>query len=270
MSFSASGLVSKLDALTATQDSITSTAQWVLFYRRHAKVIVESWCEYVESHPKKSLALLYLANDVVQQAKARAKAKAKEGSGVVEEGFVDGFGKVLPKVINEVYSSSSPDNKERIVKLVKVWKDRGIFETAIDIKGAANATTAAAVVSVNKEKLTAESVVSRFQRLHHETLASGDKSAMKSLEEMLTATIEGLQELQQDIEQESKGTSKRQQMIDEQRRKTLAMLQKKQEEEMLPTYEDSSDEDQEDQEENEDQEDQEDQKTVKRLRFAEN
>ncbi|KAM9886447.1 hypothetical protein OXX79_014182, partial [Metschnikowia pulcherrima] len=65
-------------------DSIVSISQWVLFHHRHATHLCELWADYTldnnaSAQSKKKLSLLYLCNDVVQQARHKRKPEFTAG-----------------------------------------------------------------------------------------------------------------------------------------------------------------------------------------------
>ncbi|KAG4305574.1 hypothetical protein PORY_001130 [Pneumocystis oryctolagi] len=59
---------------SGSQEEITSVSSWVLFHRRSAKQIVETWMQSLrDATGTRKLNLIYLANDVTQQSKARKR-----------------------------------------------------------------------------------------------------------------------------------------------------------------------------------------------------
>ncbi|KAI7297933.1 hypothetical protein KC315_g18235, partial [Hortaea werneckii] len=74
MAYSPDAVRAKLSSLNETQDSIVANAQWIMFHRRHAPSTANLWLERLQaSPPNKRLVLIYLANEVVQQSRARGK-----------------------------------------------------------------------------------------------------------------------------------------------------------------------------------------------------
>lgn len=126
MSFSPDILNKKLSSLQETQDSIVTISQWVLFHHRHSKETAELWAKFIlnlsGNSSSKKLSLLYLCNDVVQQARHKRKTD-----------FITDFSKVLPGVFNKVYNSLNPSIKPKVDRLVNVWSERLVFP-ASDIK----------------------------------------------------------------------------------------------------------------------------------------
>ena len=126
MSFSPDILNKKLSSLQETQDSIVTISQWVLFHHRHCKETAELWATFILNLPangsSKKLSLLYLCNDVVQQARHKRKMD-----------FITEFSKVLPRVFNNVYKTLDPAIKPKVDRLVNVWSERLVFSSS-DIK----------------------------------------------------------------------------------------------------------------------------------------
>ncbi|KAJ8140013.1 hypothetical protein OY671_006791 [Metschnikowia pulcherrima] len=121
MSFSPEIFRKKLDALQETQDSIVSISQWVLFHHRHATHLCELWAGYTldnnaSAQSKKKLSLLYLCNDVVQQARHKRKPE-----------FTAGFAAKLPRVFHAIYGSVDSAIKPKIERLISVWSQRNVF-----------------------------------------------------------------------------------------------------------------------------------------------
>lgn len=119
MSFSEANFNKKLESLQETQDSIVSISQWVLFHQRHSKDIANLWAKFVlqkRISSQKKLSLLYLCNDVVQQAKHRRKPE-----------FVKAFAVAIPKVLVAEYAGLDSKIKPKVERLVRVWDERAVF-----------------------------------------------------------------------------------------------------------------------------------------------
>lgn len=123
MSFTEDNLTSKLSTLNETQESIVGVSQWILFYRRYAADTARVWADYILRAPmSKRLALVYLTNEVVQQAKAKKKLE-----------FIDAFSTVIASTLEAVYNNASHDTKKRIERVVTVWAERQVFpQSSID------------------------------------------------------------------------------------------------------------------------------------------
>lgn len=119
MSYSAESLARKLGSLKETQDSIVSVSQWVLFHHRHSKESAKAWADYLTANPhllSKKLTLLYLSNEVVQQARHKRKTE-----------FLDAYFEVLPAVLNLIYKELDAATQAKVERLVDVWNQRNIF-----------------------------------------------------------------------------------------------------------------------------------------------
>ncbi|ODV66380.1 DUF618-domain-containing protein [Hyphopichia burtonii NRRL Y-1933] len=122
MSFSADIYNKKLASLQETQDSIVTISQWVLFHHRHCKESAELWSKFIlkpQHNSAKRLSLLYLCNDVVQQARHKRKYE-----------FIQEFSKVLPEVFNKVFRSLDANIQPKVERLIGVWEQRKVFSGA--------------------------------------------------------------------------------------------------------------------------------------------
>lgn len=122
MSFSTASFAKKLAGLQETQDSIVTISQWVLFHHRHTEDIAKLWASFTVQKGQplaKRLSLLYLCNDVVQQAKHKKKTE-----------FLVSFSAVLPEVLNSVYGSLDHLIKAKVDRLINVWEQRNVFQSA--------------------------------------------------------------------------------------------------------------------------------------------
>ncbi|CAN6651835.1 regulator of Ty1 transposition protein 103 [Trichomonascus vanleenenianus] len=119
--FSEDNFTARLSTLTETQDSIVGISQWVLFYKRYATDIAGIWQKYLEKAPTgKKLGLVYLANEVVQNARARKKDE-----------FVQAFGAVMPAALASAHRQTSKEVRDKIKRVVDVWRQRQIFGPAV-------------------------------------------------------------------------------------------------------------------------------------------
>lgn len=122
MSFSPDNFRKKLDSLQDTQELIVSISQWVLFHHRHAKDLCQLWSDYAMSNVatmklNKKLSLLYLCNDVVQEARHKRKPE-----------YALEFARILPDVFHAIYSTLDLAIKPKADRLIGVWDQRNIFE----------------------------------------------------------------------------------------------------------------------------------------------
>jgi regulator of Ty1 transposition protein 103 len=69
MAFTDDVVEQRLSGLNESHDSISTTAQWLMFHRRHADRIVQLWMNRLQdSSSNKRLNLIYLANGMMRVA----------------------------------------------------------------------------------------------------------------------------------------------------------------------------------------------------------
>ncbi|KAL6716824.1 hypothetical protein ACLMJK_004736 [Lecanora helva] len=121
MAYTDDGVRAKLSALNETQESIVTVAQWVMFHRRHADRTAQIWLQRLkESSSNKRLNLIYLANEVAQQSKARKK-----------DDFLIAWSPIIAEATALAFKSSSTDVQTKLRRVVEVWRQRQIFEPTI-------------------------------------------------------------------------------------------------------------------------------------------
>ncbi|KAK5170260.1 uncharacterized protein LTR77_004846 [Saxophila tyrrhenica] len=121
MSYTDEAVKAKLASLTETQDSIVSVAQWIMFHRRQANRTAALWLSRLQdSTIPKRLNLIYLANEVVQQSRARGK-----------QDFMLAFEPMVADGTAAAYKNASQDIQGKIRRVVEVWRQRDIFNKAI-------------------------------------------------------------------------------------------------------------------------------------------
>ncbi|KAL8853171.1 MAG: hypothetical protein Q9221_002053 [Calogaya cf. arnoldii] len=121
MAYTDDAVKAKLSSLNETQESIVSVAQWIMFHRRHADRTCAIWLERMrETTVNKRLTLIYLANEVVQQSKARKK-----------DDFLVAFSPVIAEASATAYKGATNDVQEKIRRTVEVWNQRRIFDKPI-------------------------------------------------------------------------------------------------------------------------------------------
>lgn len=128
MAYNEDAVLSKLSALTETHESIATTAQWIMFHRRHAAQTVHLWLTKLKDLPSpKRLNMIYLANEVTQQSKARNK-----------EDFLQAFSPFIADATALSYKGASSDIQNKLRRVVDVWRERKIFpmevQDAIDAR----------------------------------------------------------------------------------------------------------------------------------------
>ncbi|KAH9825492.1 hypothetical protein Tdes44962_MAKER04194 [Teratosphaeria destructans] len=122
MAYSDDAVRHKLSSLNETQDSITTNAQWIMFHRRHADRTASVYLDALKANstPAKRLNLIYLANEVVQQSRARGKRD-----------FMLAFEPIIAEATGLAFRGASQDIQGKIKRVVDVWKQRQIFDAAI-------------------------------------------------------------------------------------------------------------------------------------------
>ncbi|PGH17684.1 hypothetical protein AJ79_01046 [Helicocarpus griseus UAMH5409] len=121
MAYTDDAVKAKLSALNETQESIVTVAQWVMFHRRHADRTAQLWLQKLrDSNAPKRLNLIYLANEVAQQSKARRK-----------EDFLLAFSPIIADATAIAYKGASNDIQQKVRRVVEVWRQRHIFDESI-------------------------------------------------------------------------------------------------------------------------------------------
>ncbi|QDS69787.1 hypothetical protein FKW77_010366 [Venturia effusa] len=121
MSYTSDAVRAKLSALNETQEAIVTVAQWIMFHRKHSKETAQVWAQRLKDSPApKRLNLIYLANEVVQQSKARRRSE-----------FVDDFGPIIAEATADAYRGATIDIQQKIRRVVEVWRARQIFQPAV-------------------------------------------------------------------------------------------------------------------------------------------
>lgn len=121
MAYTDDAVLAKLSALNETQESIVTVAQWVMFHRRHADRTGQLWLQRLkDSGSNKRLNLIYLANEVAQQSKARRK-----------DDFLIAFSPVIAEATAQAYKGATNEVQQKLRRVVEVWRQRQIFEAPI-------------------------------------------------------------------------------------------------------------------------------------------
>ncbi|OXV09339.1 hypothetical protein Egran_02896 [Elaphomyces granulatus] len=121
MAYTDDAVRAKLSALNETQEGIVTVAQWVMFHRRHADRTAQLWLQKLREAPaNKKLNLIYLANEVAQQSKARRK-----------DDFLIAFSPVIAEAMATAYKGASNEIQQKLRRVVEVWRQRLIFELPI-------------------------------------------------------------------------------------------------------------------------------------------
>ncbi|XP_071496787.1 regulation of nuclear pre-mRNA domain-containing protein 1B-like [Diadema antillarum] len=120
-SFTEKALIEKLNSLTNTQQSIQTMSLWLIHHRKHAKKIVTVWYTLlVKAKPSRKLGFVYLANDVVQNSKKKGPEFNRE------------FAVVMPASFGHIYDTTTDEKTyAALQKVLKVWKDRSVFDKEV-------------------------------------------------------------------------------------------------------------------------------------------
>ncbi|KAK3901501.1 RNA polymerase II-binding domain-containing protein [Staphylotrichum tortipilum] len=118
MAYTDDAVLSKLSALNESHESIATTAQWIMFHRRHASQTVHLWLTKLKDLPSpKRLNMIYLANEVTQQSKARHK-----------EDFLNAFSPFIADAASVAYKGAPSDVQSKLRRVIDVWRERNIFD----------------------------------------------------------------------------------------------------------------------------------------------
>ncbi len=83
-----------------THHSTTALSLWIMYHKRRAELSVDIWRrEILASQPKRKLVYLYLANEVLQNAKKETPVFEEEFSKVIINVVSDIFPYVIPIVV---------------------------------------------------------------------------------------------------------------------------------------------------------------------------
>lgn len=119
MSLSQAQFIAKLQSLDETQDSIVNTSKWLLTFYKEADTVASAWAEYLTKSSisnKRKLLVIYLANDVIQQARHKQVVN-----------FDKSFEKVLPGALSKAYAKFPTELKEKVKRVVSIWRQRKIL-----------------------------------------------------------------------------------------------------------------------------------------------
>lgn len=106
-------LVEKLQNLNSTQQSIETISSWCAFHRKDARRVVSVWeHEFGKMPMAKQLAMMYLANDIIQNSRKKGPE------------FVHEFYRTLPRAVRHMLKHGDDKVKRAINRLVDIWEDR--------------------------------------------------------------------------------------------------------------------------------------------------
>ncbi|KJE96475.1 hypothetical protein CAOG_06798 [Capsaspora owczarzaki ATCC 30864] len=132
MAFSTGNLETKLNALNETQAAIQSVSLWIMHHRRHASESVDTWFEKLCAvDASKKLAYMFVANDVLQNAR-------KHGTE-----FTEAFRPVLIDAFAHVAGECEPPVVKSLNRVLTVWQDRSLYpaDFVAQLKSALNSSS---------------------------------------------------------------------------------------------------------------------------------
>ena len=121
-------LIDKMRRVDASSNAIQTLSHWCLFYEAYAPLIVRQWeleLDRSKTSGARQLALLYLANDILQNCRNKGKTA-----------FIDGFWVVMPRCLAGVLARADDSMRQtgsdegvrmRVERLVKIWIERRVF-----------------------------------------------------------------------------------------------------------------------------------------------
>lgn len=115
MTLNESNLEKRFNAVSTSQGSIQSLSFFCLHYKAHHKKIAQIWLRCLQKakiHHR--LTLIYLANDIVQNAKRKNATF-----------FIDDFKNILKETIPYLRDEKIKKSVERVFS---IWQDRAIFD----------------------------------------------------------------------------------------------------------------------------------------------
>ncbi|CAH8586555.1 unnamed protein product [Heterobilharzia americana] len=116
MAYSESGAIKKLQELDNSQTSVETTSQWFLNNKQMAKDLVKLWFkEFRKTSPKKKIAFLHLANDIIQRGITDAPQ------------FKKLFEPVLPTAFKETSKVQRHSVRASVAHLLIVWATRRVY-----------------------------------------------------------------------------------------------------------------------------------------------
>lgn len=133
----------KLELLSGSRDSIMQTSSFFIKLgdknQTLIQILVKLWVTKLNESPdKKRLALIYLANEIINKSKAMEvkkteKSEKKESQDTNETTYWKVFEGFIEDAVIQSGNVLKHHTKDRIdiLKVVKIWKDRNIFDPLI-------------------------------------------------------------------------------------------------------------------------------------------
>ncbi|KAH8873495.1 Regulation of nuclear pre-mRNA domain-containing protein 1A [Schistosoma japonicum] len=173
MSYTETEAVKKLQDLDNSQVSVESTSQWFLSNKQMAKDLVKLWFkEFRKTSPKKKIAFLHLANDVIQRGITIAPQFRKL------------FEPVLPTAFKETSKVQRHSVRSSVAHLLIVWATRRVYSKSflrqlrfICQRAVAEADTPDASEEIKRNIIAASPFAFSFTAVLANSSGSGNKEA---------------------------------------------------------------------------------------------
>lgn len=116
MTLNEAGLEKRFNEVSTSQGSIQSLSFFCLHYKLHHKKIAQIWLRCLQkARVSHRLTLIYLANDIVQNAKRKNTLS-----------FIDDFKNILKETVPYLRDEKIKTSVERVFS---IWQDRAIFDS---------------------------------------------------------------------------------------------------------------------------------------------
>lgn len=199
MTLNETSLEKRFSLVSTSQGSIQSLSFFCLHYKNHHKKIAQIWLRCLQkARVPHRLTLIYLANDIVQNAKRKNVLS-----------FIDDFKNILKDTVPYLRDEKIKKSVERVFS---IWQDRSIFDSKFtnELKNALNSSGRPPKPI---ETVKPESVQSSVKQSTNDLLASLDRisSIEKNVEKLRSIEdnfIEKLSQGQPDISDEDGKTIK--------------------------------------------------------------
>lgn len=146
MSLNENNLSRRFESVSTSQGSIQSLSFFCLHYKNHHKKIAHIWLRCLQkAKVPHRLTLIYLANDIVQNAKRKNTLS-----------FIDDFKSILRDTVPYLRDEKIKKSVERVFS---IWQDRAIFDSKFttELKNSLNGIGRVAQVEAPKSSQKKES-----------------------------------------------------------------------------------------------------------------
>jgi regulator of Ty1 transposition protein 103 len=115
-SFDKAAMADKLAKVNSSQGSIETISTYCLFQRKKCAAIVALWAAQLsKSSAQQKLALLYVANDIIQKSRKKGPEYTNE------------FYRVMARALRATLKGADEKLQGRVARIVNIWQERGIF-----------------------------------------------------------------------------------------------------------------------------------------------